>query len=234
MVRVAAASDLQFALADINEAFRKEHRNITVEPNFGSSGNFFAQISNGAPFDVYFSADIAYPRQLVEKNLALADSLVVYAVGRIVVWVPNGSPIPVQESGIKSLVHPGARKVAVANPQHAPYGRAAEAAMKSLGVYDKVAPHLVFGENISQTAQFVDSGSADIGIIALSLALAPAMKDRGRYWEVPVDSYPRLEQGAVVLSSAADLEAARAYLDFVLGPSGRALLNRYGFSTTEP
>jgi molybdate transport system substrate-binding protein len=233
LIRVAAASDLQFVLGDINQEFQKHHHDIAVEPSFGSSGNFFAQISNGAPFDVYFSADINYPRQLVDGKLARADTLVVYAVGRIVVWVPSSSPIPVQELGIKSLVHSSVRKVAIANPEHAPYGRAAVAAMKSLGIYELVQKNLVFGENISQTAQFVHSGSADIRIIALSLAVAPALKDQGRYWEVPTGAYPRLEQGAVVLASSPDPEAARSYRDFVLGPSGRALLNRSGFSTSE-
>jgi molybdate transport system substrate-binding protein len=128
-----------------------------------------------------------------------------------------------------ALTDARARRVAIANPEHAPYGRAAEAAMKSLGVYDQVRPKLVFGENISQAAQFVQSGAADVGVIALSLAIAPVMRDQGRYWEVPLDTYPTLEQGVVVLSSARDVDAARSYQDFVLGPGGRAVLARYGF-----
>ncbi|MFL5355904.1 molybdate ABC transporter substrate-binding protein [Archangium sp.] len=225
---IAAASDLKFALDELLKEFRAKHPGAQVQVTYGSSGNFLAQISNGAPFDLFLSADAAYPRKLAEQGL-LSDDVFSYAVGRLVVWVPKGSPLPVEQRGMDALREPAAKRIAIANPQHAPYGRAAEAAMKSKGVYDAVKDKLVLGENIAQTAQFVQSGSADVGIIALSLALAPAMKDQGRYWEVPLDAYPRMEQGGAILKRAEDPELARQFRDFLLGAEGKALLERHGF-----
>lgn len=225
---VAAASDLKFAMDDLVAGFRKARPEIAVAVSYGSSGNFLAQIQNGAPFDLFFSADVEYPRRLAEAGLAPKGSEFLYAVGRIVVWVPKASRIRVEE-GMKALTAPEARRIAVANPAHAPYGRAAEAALRKLGVYEAVKDKLVFGENIAQTAQFVQSGAADAGILALSLALAPALAKDGRYFEVPMDAYPRMDQGGIVLDRTRDVEAARAFRDFVLGSEGRAALKRYGF-----
>src|SRR5438034_6038021 len=225
---IAAASDLNFAFKDLVAEYEKK-TGVHVKLSLGSSGNFFAQISNGAPFDLYFSADISYPKKLEEAGLAEPGTLYMYAVGRIVVWVPKGSSIDVASLGIKALQHPSIKKIAIANPKHAPYGRAAVAAMEHFKVHKAVKDKLILGENISQTAQFVQTGGADIGIIALSLAVAPAMKDSGSYWEVPLDAYPRLEQGAVVLKAAKDLKTARAFLDYLKGPEGAAVLKRYGF-----
>jgi molybdate transport system substrate-binding protein len=227
-VTVAAASDLNFAFKELVAAFEKNTGN-TVKLSLGSSGNFFAQISNGAPFDLYFSADISYPKKLEEAGLAHVGTLYMYAIGKIVVWVPKGSPIDVQSLGLKALQHPSVKKIAIANPKHAPYGRAAVAAMEHFTIYDDIKDKLVLGENISQTAQFVQTGSADIGIIALSLAVAPAMREAGSYWEVPMDSYPRLEQGAVILKSAKDPETAKLFLNYIKTPEARAVLERYGF-----
>jgi molybdate transport system substrate-binding protein len=233
LVRVAAAADLKFALDEISTAFRAKHPDITVQVSYGSSGNFFAQLSNRAPFDMFFSADVDYPRQLIAQGLAVKDTEFLYAVGRLVVWVPRTSALDLTRLGINALADPSIRKIAIANPKHAPYGRAAEAAMKTLGVYETVRERLVFGENIAQTAQFVQTGAADIGIIALSLAIAPALKDEGQYWEVPLESYPRIEQGGVILSWATDTAAAQAVRAFVLGEEGRAILHRYGFFLPE-
>jgi molybdate transport system substrate-binding protein len=231
-ISVAAAADLNFAFREIVADFEKKTGN-TVKLSLGSSGNFFAQISNGAPFDLYFSADISYPKKLEEAGLAEPGTLYMYAVGRIVVWVSKGSPIDVGALGIKSLQHPSVKKIAIANPKHAPYGRAAVAALEHFKVYEAVKDKLVLGENISQTAQFVQTGSADIGIIALSLAVAPVMKENGTHWEVPLEAYPRLKQGAVVLKAAKDVKTARAFLDFIKGPEGAAALKRYGFFLPE-
>jgi molybdate transport system substrate-binding protein len=227
-ITVAAASDLNFAFKEIVAGFEKKTGN-TVKLSLGSSGNFYAQLSNGAPFDLFFSADISYPKKLEEAGLAEPGTLYMYAIGRIVVWVPKSSPIDVGSLGIKALQHPSVKKIAIANPKHAPYGRAAVAAMEHFKVYDAVKDKLVLGENISQTAQFVLTGGANIGIIALSLAVAPAMKDTGMYWEIPLEAYPRLEQGAVVLKSAKDLKTARAFLEYVKGPAGAGVFRRYGF-----
>ena len=231
-VSIAAASDLNFAFKEIVAEFEKKTGN-TVKLSLGSSGNFYAQLSNGAPFDVFFSADIGYPKKLEEAGLAEPGTLYLYAIGRIVVWVPKGSPIDVASLGIKSLQHQSVQKVAIANPKHAPYGRAAVAAMEHFKVYDAVKDKLVLGENISQTAQFIQTGGADIGIIALSLAVAPAMKDTGRYWEVPLEAYPRLEQGAVILKAAKDMKTARAFMDYIKSPEGATVFKRYGFFLPE-
>jgi molybdate transport system substrate-binding protein len=229
VVTVAAAADLKFALDDLLAAFHQAHPDIRAEVSYGSSGNFFAQLSNRAPFDVFFSADIDYPRRLIEQGLADRDSEFVYAVGHLVVWTRRDSPLDVEKLGVRALLEPAVRKIAIANPKHAPYGRAAEAALQKLQVYDQVRDRLVLGENVAQAAQFVETGAADAGVIALSLALAPTLRDKGRYWEVPLDAYPRLEQGGVILSWARDRAAADTLRAFVLGPEGKVVLRRYGF-----
>src|SRR5438552_8276965 len=158
-ITVAAAADLSAALSGIAAAYTKK-TGQNVKLSFGASGNLTTQIENGAPFDIFFSADESYPAQLIEKRMADKDSLYRYAVGRLVLWVPNDLPIDVEKLGINALLNPLIKKIAIANPQHAPYGRAAEAALKKLGVYDQIASRLVLGENISQAAQFVESGNA--------------------------------------------------------------------------
>lgn len=233
-VAVAAAADLQFALADVKAAFVQAHPGVQVTATFGSSGNFYAQIVNGAPFDVFLSADESYPQKLVQAGLADAASAFRYSRGRLVLWVPKGSPVPLERLGMKALLDPTVKKVALANPRHAPYGRAAEAALAKLGLLEALRPRLVYGENISQTAQFVQSGAADAGLLALSLAKAPALAEAGRSVEVPLDAYPPLEQGAVLLARARDNAAARAFCAFLRGPGGAAILRRYGFVVDTP
>lgn len=228
-VRIAAAADLRFALDALLSAFRAEHPDIAVSTSFGSSGMFFAQLVNGAPFDVFLSADAGYPRQLAERGLTLPASEFLYAVGRIVVWTTAGSAVDVERSGLRALASPAVHRVAIANPEHAPYGRAAEAALRAAGLYARVAPKLVLGENVAQALQFVQSGSAEAGIIALSLALSPPVQPTGRYGIVPLDSYPLIEQGGTILRWATDAEAARAFRDFLIGGGGRAILKQYGF-----
>jgi molybdate transport system substrate-binding protein len=232
-LRVAAASDLKFALDQLATEFHAEQPAIRVQITYGSSGNVYAQLQNQAPFDLYLSADIDYPRKLAAAGHALDTNVFRYAVGRIVVWAANKSPLDVEQLGIQSLLAPSVERIAIANPRHAPYGAAAVAALTSLGVYEQVQPKLVYGENIAQTAQFVQSGAADIGILALALAIAPPMRDAGRYWEIPLDAYPAMEQGGLILKWTKDAAAARAFRDFVLGDRGRAVLSRYGFFLPE-
>lgn len=219
---IAAAADLQFALAEAARQYHRQHPQTEVAIDYGSSGNFYAQIRNGAPFDMFLSADVQYPRNLAHDGLVRADSIFIYGAGRIVVWVPTVSPL----APATALRDPSVRRIAIANPQHAPYGRAAEAALRSMGLYDSVEKKLVLGENISQTMQFVQSGAADVGIVALSLAVAPTVRGQGRYWEVPLESYPKMEQGGVILK---DSPAARDFRDWLLAPAGRRLLKDYGF-----
>jgi molybdate transport system substrate-binding protein len=226
-LRVAAAADLQFALKDIAQQY--EHQTgHTVEITFGSSGNFFSQIQNGAPFDVFFSADIDYPTRLQRASLTEPNSLLKYAIGRLVIWVPADSKINLIERKWDALLDPSVQKIAIANPEHAPYGRAAVDALKRAGIYEKAQPKLVYGENISQAAQFVQSGNAQAGIIALSLALSPAMKT-GQRWGVPIDQYAPIEQAAVILKNARDKDTARGFLAFVSSDAGQRTLGSYGF-----
>jgi molybdate transport system substrate-binding protein len=229
-VRVAAAADLKFALPEVVAAFHEARPDIRVEVSFGASGELFAQLSNHGPIDLFLSADMDYPRRLVADGLADKDSEFLYAIGHLVVWVPRTSPLDVEQRGIEALLDPAVKKIAIANPRHAPYGRAAEAALKSLGVYDRVRDRLVLGENIAQTAQFAQSGAADAGVIGLSLALSPTMRDEGKFWRVPGDAFPRLEQGGVILNWARDREAAGAFRAFLMSPEGKAILRRYGFA----
>ncbi len=224
---------MKFALDDLIAAFRRQQAEIGVQAVYGSSGSLFAQLSNGAPFDLFLSADLEYPRKLVEQGFSLEPTVFRYAVGRMAIWVPNNSRLDLASGGMKSLLDPSVRKIAIANPTHAPYGRAAEAAMKKLGVYEDTRARLVLSENIAQAAQFVESGAADVGIIALSLAIAPPMRNKGRYWEIPLDAYPRIEQGGVILRQTRDRDAARVFREFLLGQEGLAILKEHGFSLPE-
>ena len=232
-LRLAAASDLAFVLPEIVAGFEKQS-GATVKVSFGSSGNFAAQIQNGAPFDVFMAADIGYPRTLIEASLADGSSLYVYGSGRIVVWVPEGSKLDFDRGGMRVLLDKEVKKIAIANPQHAPYGRAAVAAMEHYHVYAQVKPKLVLGENISQAAQFVQSGNAEAGILALSLVLAPEMHDKGKYWLIPGSSYPAIEQAAVVVKNASDQKLARAFVDYLKSPVAVELFRRYGFEVEAP
>jgi molybdate transport system substrate-binding protein len=226
---VAAAADMNAALPQIVEAYTKE-TGQAVKISFGSSGNLTNQIRNGAPFDIFFSADEEYPKQLIAEGLASKDTLYRYAVGRLVLWVPSNSPLNVSKLGILALLDPSVKKISIANPAHAPYGRAAEAALRHFGIYDQVSSRLVLGENVAQAAQFVESGNAQAGLIALSHTLAPALKDHGRYWTVPLDAYPPLNQAAVVVSRSKRQDAARRFLEFLRSPEATSLLGSYGFS----
>ncbi|MBX3335275.1 MAG: molybdate ABC transporter substrate-binding protein [Nitrospira sp.] len=230
-ITIAAASDLHFAFKELIPEF-EQATGTQVKLSLGSSGNYFAQIQHGAPFDLYFSADISYPQKLEAAGLTVPGSLSPYAVGRIVLWARHDSPLNVTE-GLQALRHPSVRKIAIANPKHAPYGRAAVAAMKHFNIYDGVNDRLVLGENVSQAAQFVESGAADLGIIALSLARAPALKDKGTYWEIPAEAYPPLEQGVVILRSSPHQEHAKRFLEFMQSPQGHAIMTRYGFVVPE-
>jgi molybdate transport system substrate-binding protein len=228
-ITVAAAADMSAALPQLVQAYTKK-TGQTVKLSFGASGNLTNQIRNGAPFDIFFSADQEYPQQLIAEGLASKETLYRYAIGRLVLWVPEDSPLDLSKLGMKALLDPSVKKIAMANPAHAPYGRAAEAALRHFGIYDQVSSRLVLGENVSQVAQFVESGNAQAGLIALSHALAPAMKDKGRYWTVPLDAYPTLNQAAVVLSRSKHQDAARGFLEYLRGPKAASLLTTYGFS----
>lgn len=226
-VNVAAASDLSFALHEMIAAYEHETGN-QVRLTLGSSGNFYAQIVNGAPFDVFLSADIDYPKQLEAKGHAVPGSVFTYGLGALALWVPKQSSLKLDKLGMQALLDNSVKKVAIANPEHAPYGRAAIAAMEHAKAYDRVRAKLVLGENVSQAAQFVQSGAAEIGVIALSIAVSAPMRESGRYWIVPADMYPLLEQGAVLLKRAGP--AARDFYQWLHDSEAQQILFKYGFT----
>jgi molybdate transport system substrate-binding protein len=228
-INVAAAADLSAALQEVATNYEKR-TGVTVKLSFGASGTLTQQIQNGAPFDVFFSADMEYPRQLIAGGQAESATLYRYAVGQLVLWVPKDSPLDVEHKGMDVLSDPAVKKISIANPQHAPYGRAAAAALKHYGLYEKVADRLVLGENVSQAAQFVESGNAQVGFVALAHAIAPAMQGKGKYWVVPAEAYPPLDQGVVLISRSPHRQDAGAFLEFVKSAEGTAVLRRYGFS----
>ena len=228
---VAAASDLQTALPEIVARFEKD-TGRPVKLTFGSSGNFVAQMQNGAPFDVFLSADIDYPRQLERSGHAERGSLYQYATGRLVVWTRNDSGIDVRR-GLGVVADPRVRRVAIANPEHAPYGRAAVAALRHERLYDGVQSKLILGENISQAAQFAQSGSTDVGLVALSLALSPTLKSTGTYAEIPASFHPPIEQAAVVLASSRQKALARQFIDYLKRPETVQILRADGFEVPQ-
>jgi molybdate transport system substrate-binding protein len=226
-LRIAAASDLQAVLPALTARFEADTRR-KVDISFGSSGNFFAQLQNGAPFDVFFSADLDYPTRLESSGLTVPGTLVGYANGRIVLWTRNDTHLDLA-GGLSILTDPRVRRIAIANPEHAPYGRAAVAALRHEQLYDRVRSKFVLGENISQAAQFAQSGNADAGLIALSLALTPAMRASGHYVEIPASYHPPIEQAAVVLRSSRQPEVARQFLGFLQRPESQRALQAAGF-----
>lgn len=225
-VRVAAAADLKDAMEELLAGFHQAHPEFKVSVSYGSSGNFHSQIANGAPLDLFLSADISYVRSLVAGGNALGESIFRYAEGRLVLWVPESSPL--EPDGLAVLLDPRVHKVAIANPEHAPYGRAAVEAMRRAGVYDAVKEKLVLGENVAQAASFVETGNADVGVIALSLVLAPVMK--GRFWQIPEDQFSKLDQAGVIPARAPNRKGAEKLREWIVSRQGREILARCGFN----
>lgn len=222
---IAAAADLKFAMAEIVKQYAATRPQDRIEVIYGSSGKFHTQIRNGAPFDLYFSADIDYPRQLQAQGLT-AGPVRPYAVGRIVLWSPRAE---LAKTPLKELPHAALRKFAIANPQHAPYGLRAMEALQHQGVWDALKPKLVMGENIAHTAQFVDSGAADAGIVALALVLSPTMQGKGAWTLIPDAWHAPLEQGYAITRRAADNPLAQDFSNYMASEPARAILRRYGF-----
>ena len=230
-ILVAAASSMNYPIREIVAEFERETGH-TVALQIGSSGNFYGQISNGAPYDLLLSADRDYAARLETDGVIEPGSLEVYAVGRLVLWVRDDSELRSEIRDMDSLLDTRVRWIAIANPRLAPYGEAAVAAMQHYGVYDQVRSKIVQGDNIAQAAQFASLGAADVGVLALSLARGEAMDD-GFFWQIPDDTHLPIEQAMVILRQARDaghLGAARQFRDMVRGPVGRTILERYGFS----
>ncbi len=226
---IAAASDLQAVFPHLVSGFERA-TGMKATVTFGSSGNFFAQIQNGAPYDLYFSADIDYPRRLGASGHADSNTLHEYATGRIVLWTRKDSGIDVAP-GLRVLRDARVRRIAIANPAVAPYGRAAVAALRSEQLYDAVRTKLVHGDNIAQTAQLADSGNADVAILAHSLAMGPALASSGAFAEIPASAHPPIEQGAIVITASKNRAAAGRFLAYVKGAEAQATLRTFGFST---
>jgi len=224
---IAAASDLQAVLPEIAARFESA-TGVHATLAFGSSGNLSTQIENGAPFDVFLSADVAYPERLIADRHAFPDTLVRYARGRLVLWTRADSGLDVGR-GLSVLTDAAVRRIAIANPEHAPYGRAAVEAMRRAQVYDRVREKLVLGENISQAAQFARSGNADAGLLARSLALGAGLRDVGRFVDVPSTLHAPIEQAAVVLSRSKEPDAARRFVAFLRTSEIAELLRASGF-----
>jgi molybdate transport system substrate-binding protein len=229
---VAAAADLGPALGEIGANFERT-TGVHVKLSFGASGMLTQEMQNGAPFDVFLSADMDYPRQLISAGAADAASLYQYATGKLVLWVLSDSKLDVEHQGMNILLDAAIKKIAIANPRHAPYGRAAVAALQHAGIYDRISSKLVLGENVSQAAQFVESGNAQAGFIALAHAIAPGAKGKGKFWVVPAEDYPALAQGAVVLSHSQHKKEAAEFLQFLKTNDAATVFERYGFTAPQ-
>jgi molybdate transport system substrate-binding protein len=225
-ITVAAASDLKFAMDEIVTTFKKEHPGDEVEVVYGSSGNFNTQIQQGAPFDLFFSADIGFPKDLAKHGLAASD-VKPYAVGRIVLW---SASLDASKLTLKNLTDPKITRIAIANPKHAPYGKRAEEALRASGLWEKVEPKLVFGETIVQASQFVQTGNAQVGIIALSLVSNPELSRKGGYWVIPDKLHSPLEQGFIITKRAEGNALAKAFADYMGSQPVRAVMTKYGFA----
>lgn len=224
-ITVAAAADLKFAMDEIVATFKQTHVTDQIEVIYGSSGKFRTQIEQGAPYDLYFSADIDYPRLLAKAGLA-ASEVKPYALGRIVLW---SGDLDASKMTLASLVDSKIVHIAIANPKHAPYGKRAEEALRSAGLWEKVEPKLVYGENIAQTAQLVQTGNAQVGIIALSLAVNPELANKGGYWLIPDKLHAPLLQGFIIVKRAEGNALARQFADYMGSKPARVVMARYGF-----
>jgi molybdate transport system substrate-binding protein len=224
-ITIAAAADLKFAMDEIVMTFKNDNPAEEVEVIYGSSGKFHTQIRQGAPYDLYFSADIAYPHELVQERLA-ASEVKPYAFGRIVLW---SATLDATKLTLANLTEPTITRVAIANPKHAPYGKRAEEALRASGLWEKIEPKLVYGENIAHTAQFVQTGNAQVGILALALALNPELASKGGYYLIPENLHEPLEQGFIITKRAESSTLAKRFADYMGSKPARAIMTRYGF-----
>ncbi len=232
-VSVAAAANLIYALDALNAEFRRATPGVEVTSASGASGSLFAQITHGAPFDVFLSADTDYPQRLVAAHYGDAASLRTFATGRLVVWTTRAE---LDLGDLAAVVRdPTVRKIALAQPQTAPYGRAAQAALEKLGAWRDAQPKIVIGENVTQTAQFIATGNADVGFVALSLVRSPRLRREGQWREVPSALYAAvpLELGAVLTIRGAANPSARRYLEFLSSAAARKILQEYGYDLPE-
>lgn len=224
---LAVAANMAACVEALDAEFAKQHPGVAIKVATGSSGNFFAQIRNGAPFEVFISADMDYPRKLVAAGLAQGDTLRLYALGRLALWTNTPGINPGR--GRTVFTAASTTRIAIANPETAPYGRAAMIAMQNLNVADAAKDKLVIGESVAQAVQFVQTGNAEIGLVPYSLLIAPPLKGVGIYILLPGGSYPLIEQGAVVTQKGAANPLAKAYAEFLGSDAARAILEENGY-----
>lgn len=229
-VAIAAAGDLRGVLEELKAAFEARHPEAVLQLSFGASGTLAAQIRQGAPFDIFLAADTGFPEAIQKAGLATADGLFPYAQGSLTLWVRKDLALDPARDGLKVLLDPRVKKVATANAALAPYGRAGEAALRRAGLLEAVRPRLVFGDNIAQAAQFLQAGVAEAGLISGSQARNPSLRSAGVAWKVPGDLYPPLVQAGVILKRTASPGLARAFMTFLTGPGGQAILAGHGFA----
>jgi len=229
-IHVAAAADLQPLMPLLAAGFEKE-TGIHVEVSYGSSSELTAQILNGSPMDVFFSADYTYPERLVAANLTDAPAPVMYAKGSVVLWERKGGPF--EPLGLDALSNPGLRSVAITNPLLGPYGRSAVEALRRMQIYDKVVPHFVLAENVAQAAQFASTGSTQLAFISLTLAKSPEMMQRGNYILMPTTQYTEMRQCAVVMRNSGHHAEGRKFLEYVLSGAIQAQLSNYGLTSKD-
>lgn len=227
-VVVAAAASLKPAAEELAAAFQAARPDVEIELTFGASGTFFAQLQQGAPFDLFLSADREYPARLVAAGLARPEDERRYASAALVAWTPAGSTLDLERRGLSALADPDVRRIAIANPAVAPFGRAAEQALRSAGVLEAVRDRLVLGASVAQAAQFATTGAADAALLPRSLTSGPPLSG-GRVVALPPALSPRIEQSGVVPSASRAAPQARAFLDFLLSAPGRAILARHGY-----
>jgi len=224
-VTIAAAADLKYALDSLVTIFNRRRPQSRVTVVYGSSGRFYEQLTYAAPFDIFFSADSDYPRRLQQAGLTAAAP-VPYALGRLVLWSHKLDP---RTQGMQTLLLPQVRRIALANPAHAPYGRKAEEILRHYQLYDQVQPRLVLGENIGQAAQYAATGAADVGLLAYSLALSPALRRAGQFYLIPATAHTPLRQSYVVLKRAQGNATVANFTAFLASPAAKAVLKKYGF-----
>lgn len=224
-INIAAAADLKFAMDEIVAKFREVNAKDDVDVIYGSSGKFYTQIQQGAPYDLYFSADIAFPRELAKSGFSFSE-VIPYAFGRIVLW---SATMEANKMSLDSLTSSKISHIAIANPKHAPYGKRAEEALRASRLWERVEPKLVYGENIAHTAQFVQTGNAQVGIIALSLALNPALANKGGYWLIPDTLHAPLEQAFIITKRAQGNDLAKKFADYMRSSATRTIMTKYGF-----
>ena len=230
-ITIAAAADLKFALNEVVTAFKGANPTEEVEVIYGSSGKAHTQIQQGAPYDLYFSADVAFPQELIKGGFSASTEVTPYALGRIVLW---SSSRDATKMTLASLTDPQIAHIGIANPKHAPYGKRAEEALRASKLWEKVEAKLIYGENITQTAQFVQTGNAEVGILALSIAVAPELSGKGGYYLISDNLHEPLNQGFIILKRAENNKLAKQFADYMGSKDTRAIMTRYGFVLPGP